>query len=153
MLGHRMKFGFRAGAEFRRMEGPSQQENSYPYAESTLTFLYRPESTIDWYNRYGLEEPDQGQSDYRKTFRTGVLISHRIGGKTRAVAATYYSHSEYRGSSPFTENLVEANLELMYQITRKLRLSATYTLTRDFSDTASHDYIRDRIFCGCSYAF
>jgi hypothetical protein len=153
MLGARLKFGFRAGAEFRHMNGPSQQEVSYPYAESTLTFLYRPESTIDWYNRYGLEQPDESQSFYRNTFRTGVKISHRIGGKTRAVAAAYYSHNEYRGVSPFTENLVEANLELTYQITRRLQLSAVYTFTRDLSDLPSRDYIRNRIYCGAAYAF
>jgi hypothetical protein len=101
----------------------------------------------------GLEQSDEGQSYYRNTFRTGVKISHRIGEKIRAVAAAYYSHNEYRGSSPFTENLVEANLELTYQITRKLQLSAVYTLTRDFSDLLSRDYIRNRIYCGASYAF
>jgi hypothetical protein len=153
MLGARLKFGFRAGAELRHIDGLSQNEISYPYTESALTFLYRPESTIDWYNRYGLEQPDESQSDYRRTYRTGVKISHRIGGRTRAIAAAYYSHNEYHGVSPFTENIVEANLELTYQITPRLQLSAIYTFTRDFSDLVSRDYVRNRIYCGVSYAF
>jgi hypothetical protein len=153
MLSQRLKFAFRAGAQLEQFVGQSESEISYPYAESTLTFLYRPESTIDWYNRDGLEAPDNTQSSYRKTFRTGLKIAHKIGGKTAAVAAAYYSHNEYRGSSPFTENLVEANLELTYQITRKLRLIGAYTFTRDLTNMVSRDYIRNRIYCGLFYVF
>jgi len=153
MLGHRLKFGFRAGAQLRYMKGPFHQEVSYPYAESTLTYLYGPESTIDWYNRYGLEPPDQGQSTYRQTYRTGLKISHRLGGKTRAVAAAYYSHNEYLGAAPFSENLVETDLELTYEITRRLQVSAVYNFTRDSSAQVSHDYVRNRIYCGFSYGF
>ena len=153
LLNPRLKFAFRAGAELRELTGQSESEISYPYAESTLTFLYRPESTVDWYNRYGLEAPDSAQSSYRKTFRTGVKIVQQISGKTVAVVAGYYSHNDYRGSSSFTENLVEANFELTYQITRKLRLIGGYTLTRDFSEMVSRDYIRNRIYSGLFYTF
>jgi hypothetical protein len=153
MLSHRLKFSFRAGVELQQLEAQSKSEVSYPYAESTLTFLYRPESTIDWYNRYGLEAPDSPQSSYRETFRTGLKIAHQIGGKTAAVAAAYYSHNDYRGLSAFTENLLEADLELTYQITRKLRLSGGYTFSRDSSDMVSRDYIRNRIFGGFFYSF
>jgi putative beta-barrel porin BBP2 len=150
-LSHRLKFAFRTGTELRHLNRPSGDEILYPYAESNLIFLYRPESTIDWYNRYGLEQPDTGQSGYRKTFRTGLKLTHRIGGKTYAIAAAYYSHNEYPSS--FIENLAEANLELDYQITRKLRWSAGYTFTRDFSNLISRNYIRNRFYSGVSYAF
>jgi hypothetical protein len=150
-LSHRLKFGFRAGTELRYLNSPTQREILYPYAESNLMFLYRPESTIDWYNRYGLEQPDTGQSGYRKTFRTGLKIAHRIGGKTKAIAAAYYSHNKYPSS--FIENLAEANLELNYQITQKLQLIAGYTFTRDCSGIISRNYIRNRFYSGISYAF
>ena len=153
LLGPRLKFAFRAGAELRQFNGQSESEISYPYAESTLAILYRPESTIDWYNRYGLEAPDHVRSSYRKTFRTGLKIVHQIGAKTVAVAAAYYSNNNYRGPSSFLENLVEADLELTYQITRKFRLTGGYTLTRDFSGMVSRDYIRNRIYSGVSYEF
>ena len=153
LLSPRLKFAFRAGAELRQLSGKSESEISYPCAESTLTFLYRPESTVDWYNRYGLEAPDNTQSSYRKTFRTGLKIVHQIDGKTTAVVAAYYSDNDYRGPSSFNENLVEANLELTYQITRKLRLIGGYTLTRDFSDMVSRHYIRNRIYSGLFYTF
>ena len=153
LLNPRLKFAFRAGAELRQLSGKSESEISYPCAESTLTFLYRPESTVDWYNRYGLEAPDNTQSSYRKTFRTGLKIVHQIDGKTTAVVAAYYSDNDYRGPSSFNENLVEANLELTYQITRKLRLIGGYTLTRDFSDMVSRHYIRNRIYSGLFYTF
>jgi hypothetical protein len=150
-ISHRLKLGFRAGTELRYLNSPSQREIVYPYAESNLMFLYRPESTIDWYNRYGLEQPDTGQSGYRKTFRTGLKIAHRIGGKTKAIAAAYYSHNEYPSS--FIENLAEVNLELDYQIIQKLRVSAGFTFTRDFSDLSSRNYVRNRFYSGVSYEF
>jgi hypothetical protein len=153
LLSPRLKFAFRAGAELRELSGQTESEISYPCTESTLTFLYRSESTVDWYNRYGLEAPDSAQSSYRKTFRTGLKIVHQMSGKTVAVVAAYFSHNDYRGSSSFTENLVEANFELTYQITRKLRLIGGYTLTRDFSDMVSRDYIRNRIYSGLFYTF
>jgi hypothetical protein len=42
---------------------PDISDLLYPYAECTLALLYRPESTIDWYNRYGLEQPDFTHSE------------------------------------------------------------------------------------------
>jgi Putative beta-barrel porin 2 len=153
-LGPRLTFGFRAGAEFRHYnQGQSGQEQdlTYPYAESTLAYEYRRGSYLEWYNRFGLEESDLGIG-YRRTYRTGLKISHVFGERLRLVGAAYYSYNEYVNPS-FTENVLDLNLGLTYQIRRSLALSAGYTFERDFSQLTSRDYYRDRFYLGLLFAF
>jgi len=155
MMGPRLNFGFRAGAELRCQNVVSPGGKLYPYAESTLTYKFRPESTLEWYTRYGLEQSDFSinSSGDRKTFRTGLKIAHAFGAKLNAVAAAYYSNNAYSATPTFTENVFEASLGATYQITRKFSLNAGYTLTRDFSTLVFRDYGRSRIYGGISYFF
>ncbi len=149
----RLNFGFRAGGELRYFNTGSSGATLYPYAESTLTYKYKPQATIEWYIRYGLEQSDIANSGYRKTFRTGFEIAQSIGAKTQLAAAVYYSYNEYAGTSPTTENVFEASLSATYQLTRKFSLNAGDTFTRDSSQSISRDYARNRIFGGVRYAF
>jgi hypothetical protein len=153
-LSRRLTFGFRAGGEFRHYEeaqAGQQQDLAYPYAESTLTYLYRPDSYVEWYNRYGLEESDLG-GGYRRTFRTGLKVNHLFGKRLRLIGAIYYSYNDYANPS-FTENVLDLNLGVTYQFTRALALSAGYTFERDFSDILSRDYYRNRAYSGLLFAF
>ena len=149
----RLNFGFRAGAELRYVNSGAPSGVLYPYAESTLTYKYGPRASIAWYNRYGLEQPDVGNSGYRKTYRTGLTIAHTLGARTSLAVSVYYSHSMYTGTSPFSEDVMEANLFATYQITRHFSLNAGDTFTRDWSGMLARDYARNRIFCGASYSF
>lgn len=135
------------------MNSGSSGATLYPYAESTLTYKYKPQATIEWYTRYGLEESDVATSVYRKTFRTGFEIAHALGAKTNLATMVYYSYNEYSGPSAFSENVLEITLSATYQLTRKFSLNAGDTFTRDFSRMISRDYARNRIFGGLDYAF
>jgi hypothetical protein len=153
-LSPRLTFGFRAGVEFRNYEKaqPGQEQDLiYPFGESTLTYQYRPGSYIEWYNRYGLEESDLGVG-YRQTFRTGLKISHLFGARLRAIGAGYYSYSDYVNPS-LTENVLDLNVGLTYQINRAFAASAGYTFERDFSDEITRDYYRNRVYLGLSFTF
>ena len=153
-LSPRLEFGFRAGAEFRHLEGPQGGDVSYPYFESTLAYRYQPGSTLQWYNRYGLEQPDLAGPGYRKTFRTGIRVNHQFGEKWRGIAAAYYSWNEYHVAGPiFTEDIVDVSLQSSYQLTRAFSLDAGYTFTRDFSDIVTRDYYRNRVFVGGTFSF
>jgi Putative beta-barrel porin 2 len=151
--GLRLTFSFRAGAELRYENSGSQGGELFPYAESTLDYKLRPDSTIEWYNRYGLEESDVGVQGYRKTYRTGLKLSDQIGGKTTLAAAIYYSYNEYAGPLNFIENVVDADLSASYALTRKLSLNCGYTFTRDSSGLSIRTYSRNRINAGISYSF
>ena len=150
-LSARLSFELRAGAEFRDYESGLYGSLIDPYFESTLTYLYQPESSIQWYNRYGFEEPDLS-TGYRSTFRTGLRIVHALAGRTRLFGGIYYSHDSYHDPS-FSENTLQIDVGLSYQLTRSLQLTAGYTFQRDFSDIADRDYYRDRVFIGTAWVF
>jgi Putative beta-barrel porin 2 len=153
-LGPRLALSFRAGAEFVHYEQqqPGQQQDlTDPFAESTLTYQYQPGAYLEWYNRYGVEQSDLGVG-YRRTYRTGLKISHRAGAKLQMVGAVYYSYNEYVNPS-FSENVLEVNLGVTYQINRAFALTAGYTFERDFSDVTTRDYYRDRAYLGVLFAF
>jgi hypothetical protein len=150
----RLTFTFRAGAEFRDYEQqiPGHQTDfSGPFAESTLVYHYSPNSYLEWYNRYGIEESDTG-SGYRRTYRSGLQVSHAFGERLRLTASAYYSYNEYVDPS-FRENLLDLNIGLTYQIRKSLTLSAGYTLDRDFSQVTTRDYYRDRVYVGLLFTF
>ena len=72
-LSPRLTFTFRAGAEFRDYNQQIvgvQKDLTGPFVESTLVYRYRPNSYLEWYNRYGIEESDIG-TGYRRTFQIG----------------------------------------------------------------------------------
>jgi hypothetical protein len=153
-LGPRLTLTVRAGAEFRHYERaqPGQQQDLIdPFAESTLSYQYRPGSYVQWYNRYGLEESDFGVG-YRRTYRTGLQISHVAGARLRLTSSVYYSYNDYVNPS-FTENVLDLNVGLTYQINRAFGLSGGYTFERDFSQQVTRDYYRNRTYLGLSFSF
>jgi hypothetical protein len=153
-LSPRLTFTFRAGAEFRdygQQIAGAQTDFSGPFAESTLIYRYLPNSYLEWYNRYGIEESDIG-TGYRKTYRTGLQISHAFGERLNLLASVYYSHNQYEEPS-FLENVVDVNIGLTYRVRKSVTLSAGYTLDRDFSEITSRDYYRDRVYVGLLFTF
>jgi hypothetical protein len=64
----------------------------------------------------------------------------------------YYSHDSYHQPT-FTENTLELDIGLSYQLTRSIQLSAGYTFGRDFSPVVDRDYYRDRVFVGTAWVF
>jgi hypothetical protein len=150
----RLSFNIRAGPGFRNYEGsqPGRPDSlAYPFAESNLRYQYQQGSYLEWYNSYGIEESDIG-TGYRRTYRTGLKISHLVGAKLRLVGATYYSYNEYHNPS-FTENVLDLNAGLNYQFTRAFALIAGYTFEHDFSQETARDYYRDRVYLGLSLVF
>ena len=153
-LSPRLTFTFRAGAEFRdydRQIPGVQKDMAGPFVETTLVYHYLPNSYLEWYNRYGIEESDIG-TGYRRTFRTGLQVSHAFGERLNLLASAYYAHDQYVEPS-FEENLLNVNIGLTYRLRRSLTLSAGYTFDRDFSAVTSRDYYRDRVYVGLLFTF
>ncbi len=150
----RLTFTFRAGAEFRDygQQIPGYQTDfTGPFAESTLIYHYSPNSYLEWYNHYGVEESDIG-SGYRKTYRTGLQISHGFGERMRLSLGLYYSHNQYVEPS-FLENDFTLNIGLTYRLRKSLSLSAGYTFDRDFSEITARDLYRNRVYVGLLFTF
>jgi Putative beta-barrel porin 2 len=150
----RLTFTFRAGAEIRnymQQIAGIQNDLTGPFVESTLVYRYRPNSYLEWYNRYGIEESDIG-TGYRKTYRTGLQISHAFGERLNLLASAYYAHNQYVEPS-FEENVLNVNIGLTYRLRKSLTLSAGYTFDRDFSAITLRDYYRDRVYVGLLFTF
>jgi hypothetical protein len=154
IISPRLTFIFRAGAEFRdyMQQIPGfQTDLTCPFFESSLVYRYLPNCYLEWYNRYGIEESDIG-TGYRKTYRTGLQISHAFGERLNLLASAYYAHNQYEEPS-FEENVLNLNIGLTYRLRKSLNLSAGYTFDRDFSQITSRDYYRDRVYVGLLFTF
>jgi hypothetical protein len=153
-LSPRFTFTFRAGTQFRdyaQQLAGTQQDLVGPFVESTMIYRYQPNSYLEWYNRYGIEESDIG-TGYRKTYRTGLQISHAFGERLNLLASAYYSYNQYEEPS-FVENVLDVNVGLTYRLRKSLTLSAGYTFNRDFSEIITRDYFRNRVYVGLLFTF
>ena len=131
----------------------SSMETTFPYAESTLSYEYRPSCFFQWYNRLGLEQSDFAVGQYKEVYRTGIRVDHTFGQKMKAGGSVYYSYNQYKQPFSFAENDLDANATLSYAIDRSLSVQAGYTFTRASSEIVFRDYYRNKIFLGASFAF
>lgn len=152
-LAPRLQFIFRGGAEARTALFKGGSSLTYPYFDSTLTYTYRPDSYIQWYNRYGLEQSNIATVNYDKVYRTGLRVLHSFGQKLKLGTGVYYSYNHYDQPVSFDENDLDASVTATYQITRAFGLQADYTFTRVFSVITSRDYYRNRVFLGATFTF
>ena len=152
-LSPRLSFTFRGGAELRTLLTPGGMETTFPYAESTLGYEYRPSCFFQWYNRLGLEQSDFAVGQYKEVYRTGIRVDHSFGQKMKAGASIYYSYNQYKQPFSFAENDLDANATLSYAIFRSLSVQAGYTFSRVSSEIVFRDYYRNKIFLGASFGF
>ena len=152
-LSPRLSFTFRGGVELRTFLTPGGMETTFPYAESTLSYEYRPSCFFQWDNRLGLEQSDFAVGQYKEVYRTGIRVDHRFGQKMKAGGSIYYSYNQYKQPFSFAENDLDANATLSYAIDRSLSVQAGYTFTRASSEIVFRDYYRNKIFLGASFAF
>ncbi|HEY0791668.1 MAG TPA: outer membrane beta-barrel protein [Chthoniobacterales bacterium] len=98
-LSPKLSFAFRLGAQLREQHTTPSGTFLYPTFESTLTYEYRPESTVQWLNQLGLGESSSSGQGYREYYQTGLSINHSFGKKLKAVAALTYSYNKYSGNN------------------------------------------------------
>jgi len=152
-LSPRLSITFRGGAELRTDLTPGGMETTFPYAESTLGYEYRPSCFFQWYNRLGLEQSDIAVGQYKEVYRTGIRLDHRFGRKMKAGASIYYSYNRYKQPFAYAQNDIDANATVSYAIYRSLSVQAGYTFTRVFSEIVFQNYYQNKIFLGATFAF
>ncbi len=150
----RLQFTFRAGAEFQTALFRGGKNSTSPYFESTLTYAYRPNSFIQWYNLYDLERSDISTANTKDTYRTGLKVLHSFGARLRLGGGVYYSFGHNEGPpSSVDEHQIEATATASYMLTRAWTIQAGYTFTDVLSDLASQSYYRNRVFLGAGFTF
>jgi len=153
MLSPRFQFNFRTGAEIRTELFNGGGTQIYPDFESTLTYQYHPESYIQWYNHFGLQQSDINIAGSEKIYQTGLRVLHSFGGKLMLGCGIYYSYKSFAQGPPSNENDVDASVTASYQLTRRFAIKAGYDFTRVFSGLEVDEYYRNRVFLGASYSF
>ena len=150
-LNRRLTASLRAGAQFRDSDDGGQETS--PFVESTLSYKYGERSTLQWTNRYGFEESDQGFGSTRQTYRTGLTLNQQISSRITGNVGAYYTTSSYEGAFGDDEESVDFNLGLIYSVNRLLSLQTGYTYTRVYSDNSFREYDRNRIYLGATLSF
>jgi Putative beta-barrel porin 2 len=149
----RLQFAFRAGAEFQTDLFHGGTSPTSPYFESTLTYAYRPNSFIQWYNLYDLERSDVDTAKTKNVYRTGLKVLHSFGARLQLGGGLYYSYNHNATQSSFDEHQIEATATASYELTRAWTIQGGYTFSDVLSDITSRSYYRNRVFLGAAFTF
>jgi hypothetical protein len=159
----RFSASFRGGAEFRDYENNGQQ--NAPYFETTVNYALGKDTSLQWTNRYSIEEGEVTLNQSRKTFRTGLQIKYNLISRVATTLGAYYQNDDYLESKssigtgapskspPFSEQSFDLALSLRYSLTRYLGLEAGYNYTNVSSDMFFREYTRNRVWGGLNFAF
>jgi opacity protein-like surface antigen len=159
----RLKFVFRAGAEFREYDNSNQPSTTSPFFEGRLNYDYMRNSTLTLITRYGLEQPYVTGYRDQEAFRIGILINQQVTRRITVYGAFYWVHSYYQGlqspfffipSAPnFSENTYDLSLGARYSINRHFAVDIGYLYTTAQSQILLRSYDRNRVFAGVHFQF
>jgi len=162
-LSPRLKFVFRAGAEFRQYDNSNQPSTDSPFFEGRLNYTYMRNSTLTFIARYGLEQPYVTGYRDQEALRLGIVINQQITRRIAVYGAFYYVHSYYQGlQSPFpfvqsppnfSENTYDLSLGARYSINRHFAVDVGYLYTTSQSQILLRSYDRNRVFAGVHFQF
>jgi Putative beta-barrel porin 2 len=151
-LGPRFQASFRSGVEIQTNLFDGRGNQFYPDFESILNYRYQPESSIQWYNHFGLQQSDIRVASSEKIYQTGLKVIHSFGGKLVLSGGLYYAYKAFQDPTG-NENDFQADITASYQVTRRFSIQGGYDFTRVSSSIAVNSYYRNRIFFGASYSF
>jgi len=143
----------RGGVQLRSSENNGDQTS--PYFESTLNYVFGRVGSVRWINRYSIEEGEQPGASSSPAFRTGLDFSYRFTGRVSGSLRLDYSHRNggSGGSSSSTGDTLDIAPTLRYAITHRLGVNVGYRHTQDNSGSASGSSSRNQYFAGLNYRF
>lgn len=144
----------RVGEEILTPQTGSAQAS--PYIETSTTYVFLRNSTLQWTNRFGFEEaPSSSQRSL--SYRTGLNVNEVISARLTASLGLAYNHVNTDalsgGGDVTTQQQLQGNFGLQYVVSRTISLNANYTYTQLISNTPGTDYRRNQIFLGANYSF
>lgn len=154
----RFSASLRGGVEFRDYE--ESGDRSSPYFEGTLKYALGKDTSMEWTNRYGIEESDVLINPSRKTFRTGLRVKHNFTARITGTLGAYYQHDKYDAietpmviGAAFDENSIDVAVAIRYALTRYFAVEAGYNHSEVLSDSLFREYSRNRFFGGLNLTF
>jgi hypothetical protein len=154
----RFRGSFRAGVQFRDYEEGDSRTS--PYFEGSLIYVFGKQTSIEWTNRYSIEDADVASHRGRETYRTGLRGNYDFTQRIRGSLSANYSHDDYQSfNSPgavqpgFIEDTFDMGLSLRYSVTRYFGVEAGYNYTDVSSDIVLREYSRNRYWAGLNVTF
>ena len=163
----RLNGSLRAGLEFRQFDDDDDEldeldfdddgNRTHPYAEATVNYAVGQRTSLTWFNRYSLEQPDVPDAYSRSTYRTALGLKHNLTARILLAANGAYQHDEIDGNiaiDSFTEDAFDLSLSVRYAINRNFSLDAGYQHTEVISDEALfRSFSRNRYYAGGTFTF
>ena len=160
----RFNMSARAGLEFRSFDGDDliddlddDDSRTHPYAEATVNYAVGQRTSVSFFNRYSLEQPDVADAFTRSTYRTSLFVRHNITPRIVAGLNFAYQHDQYDGNiliDDFSEDAFDIALSVRYAINRNLALDVGYQHTQVMSDESLfREFARNRFYGGVTFSF
>ena len=163
----RFNMSERAGVEFRSFDSgddldpvddeDGDDDRTHPYAEATVNYALGQRTSVSWFNRYSLEQPDVADAFSRSTYRTSLALRHNFTPRIVAGLNFAYQHDDYDGNvrmEEFTEDAFDIALSVRYAINRNFALDAGYQHTQVISDESLfREFSRNRFYGGATFTF
>jgi hypothetical protein len=157
----RFNASFRGGVEFRDFDfdgnDDSEGDRTSPYFESTVNYALAQSTSISWFNRFSLEQPDVPEAFSRQTFRSSISVRHAFTSRITAGLNVAYQHDENDGNfniAGFDEDAFDISLSVRYAINRNWAIDAGYHHTEVVSDEALfREFSRNRYYVGATFSF
>ena len=160
----RFNMSARAGVEFRSFDGDDliddvedDDNRTHPYGEATVNYALGQRTSVSWFNRYSLEQPDVADAFTRSTYRTSLFLRHNITPRIVAGLSGAFQHDDYEGNlliDDFNEQAFDIALSVRYAINRNFALDLGYQHTQVISDESLfREFARNRFYGGVTFSF
>lgn len=161
----RFNMSARAGVEFRSFDNDDDDlvddfdddDRTHPYGEATVNYALGQRTSLTWFNRYSLEQPDVADAFSRSTYRTSLFLRHNITPRIVAGLNAAYQHDDYDGNvliDSFTEDAFDISVSVRYAINRNFALDLGYQHTQVVSDESLfREFARNRVYGGVTFTF
>lgn len=160
----RFNVSLRAGLEVRSFDdnpqlvfGNIDDTQTAPYVEATVNYSIAQNTTISWFNRYSLEQPNVPDALARETYRTTLSLRHAFTSRISAALNVAYQHDTNQQTgvvNSFNEDSFDLGLSARYAINRTWAIDAGYQHTELFSPSSLfREFSRNQFYAGATFTW
>ena len=133
-----------------------------PYSDISATYTYLPGSYVQGGFRQDISSTSEVQPSsngdltlYQQTSTAYFDITHQFTPKLTGTVISQYTYQSFKSGaySGQPENTVNVGVNLAYKINRYLTADAGYNFDELFSDVASREHSRNRVYFGLNASY
>lgn len=161
----RFNVSFRGGVEIRHFTDASNDpafanvddSETAPYFEATVNYALGHATSITWFNRYALEQPNVPDALSRQTYRTSLGIRHNFTQRIIGGLNFGYNHDSYDKTftqGAFDEDYFDVSLTMRYVINRTWSAELGYSHSEASApENLFRDYSRNQYWAGLTFTW